>query len=75
MQRLELVLNGKWAYVQDRDETSERQLHLLLEAPWVRPQDVAQGEVPHYLLARQEKAKKTAIATKDRKTAGERGYQ
>lgn len=75
--RVVLFLKRKLAYVQDQDETSERQLHLLLEALWVRPQDVAQGEVLHYLLARQEKAKQTADShsNKRQKIAGERGYQ
>lgn len=54
MLRLELFLKRKWGQVQDQDETSERQLHLLLDAepPRVRPQDVAQGKVSLYLRAR-----------------------
>lgn len=51
MQRLELFFKRRGGQVQDEDETSKRQLHLLLEAepPWERPQDVAQREVPRYL--------------------------
>lgn len=70
MQRLELYLKRKWGQAQDQDETSERQLHLLLEVepPWEGPQDVTQGEVPQYRWARQgQKVRKRADSHSNRR--------